>query len=690
MAIELTSLSNTISVSNDGKEIGISSPGVGFAGALSDQNQLVYVSKIGDDSDSGLNIEDAKLTIGAAITVATALTPTVSNQITVQIVDTGDYIEEITLPEWVHLFGPNASTSGRITVSNNCIVTLRRSQNTLTTSQCIRKLDEGGLSKISVDLMVVTAGQEGVRCDGGLIGLTIGAMTLDGAEGLLAKNGSRMTFNIQYVLMVNTSEFMITTSGSGGANSFYGEVLRVEDDNTSRFIKLNVNGDMVDVQGGSVAVLKLYNLSDSAILNLYVNTSTGTRIEGTGSQANIMDLAGDSLLRGDLKVIGDLLGFTSGSFRIVTSFDDLDEFKTGSVYNLPAAAYFFATPLVFGTDTINLNDINSIYSFYGSNFSQLSYTGTTPFISTDKTGVSIDVVRMFLNTPNATCISLTNFNSCILEFPVFNSCKLCVDLDTGAFFTNEVLVMVGCENGCIIKDVGTMSARIIQWSVGQNAAGAVAITLMGAAGERCFISQSDSRVLSNESFFDIQADYAGLVDLVAGVHTNGAAGDFFKSGTRNQNDKDISVSAIQNVTSSHSTVAIHVADGDEVQTSITDGVETVIAGTYTTDIAQRFTVSGARVTYTGNETDSFGLALKCLCSNASGNNRDYDLFIKKNSTTLVPITLDKVNCDAGTPAKATCIGSVELSTGDFLDPIIIGISTSNNDVTCSALAFIVG
>jgi len=265
--------------------------------------------------------------------------------------------------------------------------------------------------------------------------------------------------------------------------------------------------------------------------------------------------------------------------------------------------------------------------------------------------------------------------------PFCDAVALCISSDPS--------VWLACADGVVVKDVGTMSAQVLQWSVGQNLSG-VAITLKGAASERCFISQPDSRPLSSESFFDIQADYAGLVEVGLGVHTDGTSGDFFKSGTRDQNDNDIQVSSVQNVTSSHSTVAIHVADGDEVQTSITDGVETVIAGTYTTDIAQRFTVSGARVTYVGNETDSFGMSLKCLCSNASGNNRDYDLFVKKNNTTLVPITLDKVNCDAGTPAKAICLGSVELSTGDFLDPIIIGISTSNNNVTCSALAFIVG
>lgn len=380
------------------------------------------------------------------------------------------------------------------------------------------------------------------------------------------------------------------------------------------------------------------------------------------------------------------------AFKVITQPSDLLLYGTYSagVYTLPTAdLYYFTGPQDYGTDEIVCGEVGGTYVFYGGNYSQLTSTTTGNFISSSTAGTSIKIIDMFITVANGTAISMSGgFNSCILEFAVFINCKKCVDLDTGSFFTNEVLVMVVCEDGCVVKDVGTMSGRLIQWSVGQDLGG-VALTLKGAASERFFLSQADSRPTATESYLDIQADYGGLSDIGLGVHTGGA-GDFFKVGTRDQTDKDINVSDVVNVTNSHSTVACYIALGDEAQTSITDGVETVIAGTYTAEIANRFTVAGGKTTYTGNETDNFDLVLKCLCSNASGNNKNYELYYRLNGTTLIPITLDQVNCDAGTPAKAVCVGSVELSTGDYLEPIIIGIGTANNNVTCSALAMIIG
>ena len=422
---------------------------------------------------------------------------------------------------------------------------------------------------------------------------------------------------------------------------------------------------------------------------------TGTLLDQTDLQAALdlkLALAGGIItgnldIGGDLTVIGDIFGFTSGTFRVISSFDDIAQYKTGSVYNLPAASYFFAVALNFGTDTINLDDANGIYVFYGANFNQLTYTGITPFIGTDKTGVSLDIIRLFLTTPNATCIKLQDGNSCILEFPVFAGCKICVDLDNMAFCTADKLAMVGCEKGLILNDVLTSSVQVGQWSGGQDLSG-IAFDLSGADSERFFMTSSDSRPAATECFINVQANYGGLVDLVAGVHTPGG-GDFFTPAGRDENDNDISVSAIQFVTSSKSTASIHIAPGDEAATTIADGVETVIAGTYTSDILQRFTASGARVTYTGNETRIFGFIMKCLGVPASGNNRDYNFYIKKNNTTLIPISFDPVNVDAGTPGKIICIGDVELANGDFLEPIVIGDGNSIN-VTCGGLAFIVG
>ena len=381
------------------------------------------------------------------------------------------------------------------------------------------------------------------------------------------------------------------------------------------------------------------------------------------------------------------------AFKVITQPSDLLLYGTyaAGVYTLPTAdLYYFTGPQSYGTDEIVCGEVGGTYVFYGGNYTQLTSTTTGNFISSSTAGTSIKIIDMFITVANGTALSMSGgFNSCILEFAVFINCKQCVDLDTGAFFTNEVLVMVVCEIGCVAKDVGTISGRLIQWSVGQDLGG-VALTLKGAASERFFLSQADSRPTATESYLDIQADYAGLSDIGVGVHTNGLAGNFFLPGSRDQTDKDINVSDVVNVTDSQSTVACYIALGDEIQTAITDGVETVIAGTYTADVSNRFTVVGGKTTYIGNETDDFDLVLKCLCSNASGNNKNYQLYFRKNGTTLIPISLDQVNCDAGTPAKAVCVGSVELTTGDFLEPVIIGIGTANNNVTCSALAMIIG
>ena len=248
--------------------------------------------------------------------------------------------------------------------------------------------------------------------------------------------------------------------------------------------------------------------------------------------------------------IGSPLDFSA--FKVITQPSDLLLYGTyaAGVYTLPTAdRYYFKNFQDYGTDRIEVSEQDGIYAFDGSHFDLIQYTGTGNFISTADTGISLNIVKLFISAPNGTAISMINFNSCILEFPVFVNCKQCVDLDTGSFFTNEVLVMVICQNGAVAKDVGTMSARIIQWSVGQNIADGTAITLMGAASERCFISQSDSRPQNNEHFLDIQSDYGGLVDIVAGVHTSGGGG-FFKVGSRDQTDGNILVTAVQNVADS--------------------------------------------------------------------------------------------------------------------------------------------
>lgn len=695
-----------ITVQSDGTSITVAASGPqgiqGPAGSGSpdDQQQIIYVSKVGIDTASGLNFNAAKLTIGAAITAAAAMTPSVTNQVTVQVIDGGTYQEALTLPEWVHIFGPNAGIDGLLDVSNNCVVDVRRLQNTLTSTQCVKKADSGGLSKVSCALMIVAANQQGVRCFAGQIGLTIGTMVIDDAEGLVAQNGSRITFNIQYVLMTNGSDFIKTNLAGVTSNSFFGEALRIEDDGTSRFLVANAVGDMIDVQAGSVAVNMLYDLGTDTVLNLYANTTTGTRIDGTNTQINIMDLAGDSNLQGDLNVEGDLTGPSITSINDAIDFIEdgpikidtlanLSQYLNGSVYELPVGDYLFRKDINWGTATIDLITTNGKYNFSGANFTEHTYTGTAPWITTGTTGVSLIISDMFITTATATSIVLSDGNSLILRIVVFAGCKKAVDLDNMAFLTvPDAVPMVGCEEGMTLNNVGSINMAFPQWNSGQDLGG-IAIDVSGAASERIIIAQLDSRPEATEAFFNFAANYGGDVSILGGIHTTGG-GDFLAAGSRDQNDVDIQIGDVKNVTSSKSTVAIYIAPGDDVSTTIVLDTQVIIAGTFTEDVAQRYTTTAAgRITYVGKEDMVANFIAKFLSTPASGNNKNYDFYLRLNGTTLIDISYDTINVDAGTPQKAGLIGAVSLVTNDFLELIVIGRAGTPTNLTCEALALII-
>lgn len=93
------------------------------------QNNTIYVSKAGNDSNSGRVVDKPKLTIGSAITAAAALTPSSSNRIQILIQDAGIYAENITLGDYVSLIGPAATVDGSavaITPGQESIIKLKR------------------------------------------------------------------------------------------------------------------------------------------------------------------------------------------------------------------------------------------------------------------------------------------------------------------------------------------------------------------------------------------------------------------------------------------------------------------------------------------------------------------------------------------------------------------------------------
>ena len=339
-----------------------------------------------------------------------------------------------------------------------------------------------------------------------------------------------------------------------------------------------------------------------------------------------------------------------------------------------------------------LTDLNGCYEFRTSCIATLTYTGTTPFITSGAAGQVIVLEPFRCTTPNATAIDCTvaGGNSFISRFGIFISCKQIIAITGWAFFTVDAFAGVGCETGCVLTDVSNINLSKPQWNLGLNLGGAM-FTCIGASSGQIIADSMNSQPASTEFFFDIQSTFGGGASIVGGNHVTGG-GEFFKTsgGSRNQDDVEIRAAAVKHVPDSQSKVTGYIADGDEAETTITtQDVPVVIAGAWTAAIENHFTIDAAgKVTYTGIEDMIFAIAAKMQITPASGTNKEYSVHVRKNGITLDLASRDVVRADAGNPAKVILITEEAFITGDYIELVIEGDNSTTN-VTCSAVTVVI-
>jgi hypothetical protein len=88
---------------------------------LAANTNVVYVSRVGNDANSGLTIALPKLTINAALTAANALAP---NPAAVYVVDAGEYTEDLNLGG-TPVIAPTATLVGRAILSANAMLVVK-------------------------------------------------------------------------------------------------------------------------------------------------------------------------------------------------------------------------------------------------------------------------------------------------------------------------------------------------------------------------------------------------------------------------------------------------------------------------------------------------------------------------------------------------------------------------------------
>lgn len=89
-----------------------------------DTQNVIYVSKTGDDGNTGLTVNDPKLTLTSARDAAinnngTGSPPASNNPIKIEILDAGIYSENLSLLPFLHFYAPSASIIGTLSVNTN-------------------------------------------------------------------------------------------------------------------------------------------------------------------------------------------------------------------------------------------------------------------------------------------------------------------------------------------------------------------------------------------------------------------------------------------------------------------------------------------------------------------------------------------------------------------------------------------
>jgi len=428
--------------------------------------------------------------------------------------------------------------------------------------------------------------------------------------------------------------------------------------------------------------------------------------ESTANDVNVVPAGSDeingSTATVNLPEIGDWIEITAGAddwiilserrtiSPIVEIFTktDLPDPVAGVIILDATKIYFINQIISLGTDRINLN--GAFLRGVSPSKSGFIYTGTGALLTC--TNLSVSIENILLQAVNGTLFDCSDDGTHAFSLNVVASstCDKVGLVDNYRFF---IAIRSQFSNATTSGFVFTGTAQIIAFrnSLIENNAGIfldfsgmTAVEVVNLSFVDCDIPAGGTAVKNvagstnvTEIFRMENCDFRGLGTYVDTFNrcdpTVVFQHNFGNGGTEDSAAKGTS----------------YIADGDDALTAISDLTsEVLIAGTYTLSGDEcKMDDSSGLLTHTGDDTMTFNIGYKMLLEPASGNNREYWTYLRKNGTELILASRDSVTCSAATPNKAVGIGEVRMVQGDYVELIIIAKSNIV-DVTATALTLL--
>jgi len=270
------------------------SSGATFAPRL----QTIYVGKHGNDTNTGSTPEEPKLTFGAAITAASALTPSASNKISVHCEDAGTYTESFTIPSFVLVKAPNSSFVGNVVIEDNAEFVFQ--EITAATGNVISKgATSTATGWATGEIVRATSSANAIvnTADTSVFIVRVRQIYAENGTGLLDQSTSaghiHMDVEDMYITGTGTAIDRQTNSGI-----IVGRVSHILEQGAGigNGIALDITNGSMTINVGTIECATAYSVSGAGTLNLIVNdiAPTAQRIQLSGA-AEVNVIEADSL-----------------------------------------------------------------------------------------------------------------------------------------------------------------------------------------------------------------------------------------------------------------------------------------------------------------------------------------------------------------------------------------------------------
>ena len=278
------------------------------AGTLADNDEIIYVCKSGNDSYDGRNVDAPKLTLGSAITAASAQSPSSINRIEIRILGGGTYTENPSLPAYVSIDGPEAIISGYFaSIGAGCRIRLHKIS---AGAQSAFPMTTSGDRYIDVDYAECTSGLiVGTTHATAVANVRIGeAVASASTAGVIYCSAGVIRGYIGRIYQGGAYD-AINTSGTSGA-SVYLDVNWIQADSSGTGISHGSNGS-VDINVRWLSATTTYEILNAAgYLRMFVNHISGS--VGTLTGHEVVTIAGQQ---------GDVYGPSSSIDNSIPRFD---------------------------------------------------------------------------------------------------------------------------------------------------------------------------------------------------------------------------------------------------------------------------------------------------------------------------------------------------------------------------------